>query len=362
MTFTREDTKMVKGTAIALMLYHHLFAYSNRIQDGNFYIPLLTFSSTDSAQLLGLFGKMCVALFLFLGGYGTYVSWASRLKNTPPETSSSESLSTFVLQKIASLYIPFLKVFCVMVPIAILLGDSRVELSVATFFWNITGLNTSYDGAWWFFVDYLILLVAFPLMWRFVGRKHATLPLDVLAVLGWIAATTWLIPSVMELDWAQAVAETLLWKKLSQTMLWSPCFLMGCICARWDVLSRAKTALVGHDLWCVAALVLLPLLVAVRYKLGVGYRYDSLFAPIVAIALAVLATTRPGVVASRGLQFIGKHGTGIWLTHNFFIGHWCQSLIFAPHYSVLVFLLLLAASLAMTGIIDLIWAGIGRAM
>ena len=360
MTFTREDTKMVKGAAIALMLYHHLFAYSDRITGGNYYIPLLTFTSTDSAQLMGLFGKLCVALFLFLGGYGTYLSWASRAKKLGDGAGQGEAMSQFVLAKLKALYTPFLKVFCVVVPVAVLLGDSRVQASVAALVWNATGLNITYNGEWWFFTDYVILLVAFPLMWRFVSRRRATLPLDVLCVFAWVAATTWVIPSLMELECMQPLAQTLLWSKLYETSIWSPYFLMGCICARWDVLSRAKSALAGRGLWCVAALLSLPVMVAVRFKLGVDYRYDFLLAPILAIALAVLATTRPGAVVGRGLQFVGKHGTGVWLTHSFFCYHWCQAFVFAPHYSILVFLLLLAMSLATTMLIDLLWKGIGK--
>ena len=78
MGFSRDDTKMVKGFAIILMLYHHLFAFPNRIQDGSSYITLLTFTNVDSAMLIGLFGKMCVALFLFLGGYGTWMSFQAK--------------------------------------------------------------------------------------------------------------------------------------------------------------------------------------------------------------------------------------------------------------------------------------------
>lgn len=65
--FSREDAKLVKGFAVFLMLYHHLFAFPGRIQNGVSYIPLFVFGDTNSAELLGLFGKMCVALFLFLG-------------------------------------------------------------------------------------------------------------------------------------------------------------------------------------------------------------------------------------------------------------------------------------------------------
>ena len=75
MQFTRDDTKVIKGIAIVLMLYHHLFYFPQRISDSIQYIPVLTYHNISSAYLLGEFGKICVALFLFLGGYGTFLSF-----------------------------------------------------------------------------------------------------------------------------------------------------------------------------------------------------------------------------------------------------------------------------------------------
>ena len=363
MTFTREDTKMVKGVAILLMLCHHLFAYSDRIQDGNSYTPLLTFNTINSAQLMGLFGKTCVALFLFLGGLGTYISWQSRRRKLEGqgEATLAQEMSRLTLAKVKALYAPYLKVFCVMVPVALLLGDTRVSPTVDKLVWNALGLNISYNGEWWFFTDYLILLVAFPLMQRFADRRRATLAGDVLACFVWVAATTWVIPAAAQMEPIKSVAGTLLWKKLYETALWSPCFLMGVVCARWDVLSRAKSLLAGHGLACLGCALVLVALPPVRYILGVGYRYDFLYAPLMAVCLSVLATTRAGARASLALQAVGKHGTGIWLTHSFFCYHWCQGLVFAPHYAMLVLLLLLAMSWATTWLIDLLWTGIGRA-
>lgn len=153
-TFSREDTKLVKGFAILLMLYHHLFAFSDRIQDGNSYIPLLTFTSVNSAELVGLFGKMCVALFLFLGGYGTWMSYQAKRARLAAggnvdEVQTNRLLSDFTLAKVKSLYIPYLKVFAIVVPISIALDDPRVQASLSALFWNITGLQITYNGEWW---------------------------------------------------------------------------------------------------------------------------------------------------------------------------------------------------------------------
>lgn len=360
MDFSRDDTKMVKGFAIILMLYHHLFAFPNRIQDGSSYIPLLTFTSVDSAMLIGLFGKMCVALFLFLGGYGTWMSFQARrdkqLPGQPKDTTATtDLLSSFTLAKIKGLYTPYLKVFAIVVPLALLLGDARVTATFESLFWNITGLNITYNGEWWFFTDYLILLATFPLMVRFFARKHATVSVDLLAICIWNATVTWIVPSLAQADWASEFTQSIIWQKLFETMRWSACFLAGCLFARWNLLAKAKERFSGRYLVCIGFLLCLAFLVCLRFKLNVGYRYDFLYAPLVCIALSVLATTKTGALLSKPLMAIGKHSTNIWLTHSFFCYHWCQAFIYLPQWSPLVFLLLLGVSYAFSLIIDFIW-------
>ena len=366
MDFSRDDTKMVKGFAIILMLYHHLFAYpAERLQPGVSYTPLLTFTSVDSAMLIGLFGKMCVALFLFLGGYGTWMSFQAKrdkqlLAQPKDATASADPLSSFTLAKIKGLYVPYLKVFVIVVPLALLLGDARVTATFESLFWNITGLNITYNGEWWFFTDYLILLATFPLMVRFFARKHATVSVDLLAICIWNAAVTWIVPSLAQADWASEFTQSIIWQKLFETMQWSACFLAGCLFARWDLLTKTKERFSGRYLACIGFLLCLAFLVCLRFKLNVGYRYDFLYAPLVCIALSVLVTTKTGVLLSKPLMAIGKHSTNIWLTHSFFCYHWCQAFIYLPQWSPLVFLLLLGVSYAFSLVIDFIWVWLSK--
>ena len=362
MSFSRDDTKLVKGFAIILMSYHHLFAFPNRIQDGNSYVPLLTFTSVDSAMLLGFFGKMCVALFLFLGGYGTWISYQSKYGNQSltQHGDTASSLSSFTLAKIKGLYVSYLKVFAIIIPIALLLNDTRVTVTFASLFWNITGLNISYNGEWWFFTDYLILLAAFPLMVPFFNRQRAALSVDLLVICAWNAAAAWVIPSLAQMPWASGLTQSIIWSKLFQTMQWSACFLTGCLFARWDLLTKAKRVLAGHYLACAGALLCLIFLICLRFKLNVGYRYDFLYAPLVCVALSVLASTRTGALLARPLKASGRQGTNIWLTHSFFCYHWCQEFIYLPQWSPLVFLLLLGVSYAASVIINFIWTWLSK--
>ena len=73
-TFTKEDTLIIKAVSVLLMFFHHLFAQPDRLENGITYIPLFYIGTEAVETYIGIFGKLCVALFLFLGGYGTFLS------------------------------------------------------------------------------------------------------------------------------------------------------------------------------------------------------------------------------------------------------------------------------------------------
>ena len=74
-TFTRTDTKVVKGVAVLLMLMHHLFYFSDHWPDTMpaAHKTLPNFMGGQGLeQMLGIFGVICVPIFFFLAGYGLW--------------------------------------------------------------------------------------------------------------------------------------------------------------------------------------------------------------------------------------------------------------------------------------------------
>ena len=65
----KNDTRVIKGAAVILMLMHHMWAFQERIADGGLK-GLIPLGNTYLFVFLGHFGKVCVPLFFFLGGYG----------------------------------------------------------------------------------------------------------------------------------------------------------------------------------------------------------------------------------------------------------------------------------------------------
>lgn len=59
---------VIKAVAVFLMFFHHLFAQPDRLAPDISYIPLLYIGAEAAETYIGRFGKICVALFLFLGG------------------------------------------------------------------------------------------------------------------------------------------------------------------------------------------------------------------------------------------------------------------------------------------------------
>ena len=68
-SYTRVDTKSAKGVAVLLMLVHHLYAFPQYVPGGSLRSVITAFG-VPLPMILGEFGKICVSIFFFLGGYG----------------------------------------------------------------------------------------------------------------------------------------------------------------------------------------------------------------------------------------------------------------------------------------------------
>lgn len=84
LNFTKEHTKIAKGIAILLMLTHHLFAFPDRIHLDQGYISLFSIGDNNIEFIMGVFGNICISMYIFLSGYGNiYVKsekWQNYLK------------------------------------------------------------------------------------------------------------------------------------------------------------------------------------------------------------------------------------------------------------------------------------------
>lgn len=144
--FSRQDTKALKGVAILLMLMHHLLAFPDRLPIK--YQYAVSAAALKQLTTVGSFGKICVYIFMFLGGLGL--------------AKQIQAHRFHLLKKIWGLYRVYWRVFLIFVPLGFLFFSRQPRYSKA-FMWNrfasfsfgkflqnLTGYASSYNGEWWF--------------------------------------------------------------------------------------------------------------------------------------------------------------------------------------------------------------------
>lgn len=154
MTFTKEDTNIVKGIAILAMIFHHCYPNSTSIS-----ISML--ESPTFLQQLASSGKVCVALLTILSGYGLSESYKNR-ENKGIVSAVRFSLSHY-FQLLSMYWIAFLTVIILMymrgTDINMFYGDGI--LGVRNFMIDFLGLGMLFHtniliGEW-----YLTAVIAF---------------------------------------------------------------------------------------------------------------------------------------------------------------------------------------------------------
>lgn len=151
------DSTILKGIALLLLLFHHLFYIDNRMFD-EVYLWGIPWVHTFAHAC-----KVCVPLFVFLSGYGLMVS-----------TMKSEKFDVryFFVKRFTKLYVNYWLIWLLFVPIGVLCfgrtfdevyQDNVSQNFVLDLFGvlNLTG-KLGYNPTWWFYSCIIVLYMAFP--------------------------------------------------------------------------------------------------------------------------------------------------------------------------------------------------------
>lgn len=342
--FTKDDTKVIKGIAIILMMYHHLFAFPDRIAEQVIYFSMFDLNGNEIAYYIGEFGKICVTLFAFLGGYGTYLS------------CKNKNITTSIKNKVVNLYVVYWKVFFVFIPICMLFGVARVKKDIATFLWNLSGVNISYNGEWWFFTPYILLLCLYPLINRFLERRNSELFTDLLGVILVNSIIVYVVPEMLEMSVMNSWGTSVLGIAFKKMLDLLPAFMFGCLFAKYDLLSKIKQRSINNFVYWILSFLVIVCVFYARRKIGA--EYDFIYAAIFVCASITTLQTPVGKIFYKLFSLIGKESTLIWLIHSFYCYHLCQKIVYMPRYSILIVIWLLLLSFVTSKLIHAIYAGL----
>lgn len=347
--FTKAHTQIAKGIAITLMMIHHLFRFPDRIEKVS-YISILPLGNLRLEYLLGDFGNICIAMYLFLSGYGLYMSSIKK------ESFSIKDSWGKIIKFLLNYWVAFI----IFVPIGLIwFSDSaRYHFNIISFLANFTTLSSSYNSEWWVVRLYIELLLLFPLIKRIL--KRGIIVATVTSFGFYIVAIMMeLIPVI--LPRLSFLKKSFIYGDIRNILFWQITFCIGCIIAKYKLFSQINKWIAGRKV-DRGVFYLAMILGIIGIRIGCSFAFeiigkgnptyvDFILAPIfILISTNFVYKTK----SKKMFSILGVHSTNMWLTHTFFCYYYFQSVVFMPKFSILILIWLGLLSLASSIFINFI--------
>ena len=321
---SKEESKLLQGVAVCLMVFHHLFAFPERI-----YVPftsVLNFNFLAVETMIAYFGRICVAVFAFSSGYG--------MRKGIRDISQYHILSGYrsVVARLWNFAQRFWAVFIVFVGLGLVLGAYHWQ--PMQMLKGFLGQSYAHNAEWWYIGEYLRFLLLFPiLMW---GIRL----LDKLSVTARVAILTILVLAL----------SAGLWHFNRPYII---CFLLGIYFATVPVYEWLDQTFSKHTVfYCMLSIAVLGAVFVSRSYL-LGPQYDFVHVAFFVFGfVGLLKCNFIRKVLSFVLHLPGKYSTYIWLTHTFFGYYLFQKITFFPKYSPLIFLWCMVLSIVSGWILE----------
>lgn len=349
MKFTKEHTMQMKGIAIIILLFHHCFLNAQRWATvpyeklattkgwGYYPISFAPFSS-HTIQYLASFSKICVAMFVFMTGYGMWVSYESQKKKT--------TMSNYIKKRMVTLMAGFLIIFVVTEILAIPTGrfievyghDFR---SVVYMIIDALGLakllgTPLFCLTWWYMSLAIVLIMIFPFVHSIMGKYQ------------WVVVVASIIvPRACGFGQSTDLFRYLL------------AYTLGMYFAQHDLLARIKEKfmeqnVVGKLLSLIVSLIGLAVIIKCRQNAWIGWKYLDFwdgFAAMYVIVLSYIYILN-GKWIVKGLGFLGKHSMNIFLIHSFYRDVFFHEFTYSFYYAWLDYIVLMAISLVTSIVLE----------
>lgn len=189
LSLTPAESNALKGIALLLLLWHHLFYIQNGLYD-DVYI-----AGHGLVKSFGIVCKVCVSLFVFLSGYGVTASAARH---------SIVDWKRFFVHRYTKLYLNYWLIWVLFVPVGVFCLDLGFEkvygkdfilplISDFTGTLNLFG-KYGYNPTWWFYSCIIVLYALFPLIFMSLKSSIAQWSMLVLSIAVTFVSFTFIQP------------------------------------------------------------------------------------------------------------------------------------------------------------------------
>ena len=360
--FTKKNTLQIKGIAAIFMLCHHLFFFHERIPINSDTTTGIVISQWDLIDIIGAFGKLCVALFMFLGGYGLYCSYESTCKD-----SSGEKAGGFLLKRIIRLYKGYWKVFLIFIPIGFLFFNNQQAISGDDFLAgafshfdmknvivNFSLAQSNINREWWFYKAYLFALFL-SLVFIQMFRNKKKIYVEFFTVTLFIMVTRCVLPFLANRE-GLGLRDNFWYSNMINIDESAVVMMSGVIFAKYSVFKGWRGMLERFSAAEKLIIALVSIAAMAYMRTFILPIYTDVFtAPLfITAALLITDTFRP---VGAAFSFVGKYSTGIWLTHTFYCYYFIPFARFIYRFDspIAAFLITFVLSLVTAILLELFW-------
>lgn len=289
---TKEESNMIKGIAIILMMIHHFWSSMQPIPVK---IVVMGGQISNIELMIGAMCKICVSLFAFLTGWVLYLNPKFNSYSYNFGKAKSFILNYWIVELI---FIIAGFMFCLKLPsFSILLANL---FGFETGAYEIMGYDYVNVTFAWYVRFYLFLLLSFPILLRSLNLASKVRPL--LSFIGFM-----LFFGIM--CYLCRMSDNYFVRKLLAVYFeWIPCVVVGYYFNRYGWFRYFER--INTKLLCIFFILYLLL----YYKFSVGYNCDW-FSAIILVWLFMKAIHR---IHTKVLVRLGKASMFIWFIHGLF--------------------------------------------
>lgn len=320
------DSKVVYGIAILLILAHHSLAFPKRCTVD--YI-LFIVNGYNLEHYIGLFSKLCVGLYAFISGYGFYIAAQKYL--------TIKDNYRYMWHHLCNFYKKFWLVYIIFVPIGIYLGVDKV--SAQNIICSFIGKSNVYNKEWWYIWAYVRMMAFFPFL-KYALEK---------------------IECRIKNKYGQTVVVLFLIYLLFSYKLFLTIFFIGMLFSKYKLFEKLDACFSGITAIFVSCCIILSSFLTVCFL-----SYSTFVTAGVCIvplfiwsSLTIIRYFKLNKIDIL-LQFFGRYSIYMWLTHTFYLYYYWQNLTLWPKYSLLVYLWLVLISLLTAMLLEKIYDSISN--
>lgn len=341
--FDAKESQIIKGIAILIMVFHHLFGNQEWILEGNEFISI-PLGEYSLEYYVGVFGKICISIYAFLSGYGLYASYQRKKQNLG-----------MVLKRAFSVLLNWwLIVVLCFLPLALM---CKQQMDAKVLLGNLLLVNNTWCPFSDYLLFYVIAILTFPGVYWILNKVNKPL----FFFLG-MPLVGMVLRKVVDLTIPQGV----LYQLVYFYVLYLPFVVAGsCVYQsgaflkihRW--LKEKKWSKIGIKV------ILLLALIPIRWLSGNKLMLDSFFATVMVFLLVELIQGKEHNLCFRVLNFLGKHSTNIWFLHAVFFFSFAehtQWILYFPRVPFLITVWCIVGCLPFSWIINLLHGKIWSSM